>query len=305
MPWETQPLVYAPPPAPAELEAEVAAHQARHRRRLDALAALQSAEATLHDALSAALAPMEVPRSAWLERVLVRLRLIEPALPQAPLADQLWARHERATASVLALGHQLALLDQELVGVQADIAAIQQQVHSLSAGKIKAAAALASLDSRAAAAQRAAGEGAAARPSAALASQRWAVHRDEGRFTAAVERLRDVLLLHQEVQATFQQVSTVLEQLHGEASAALGGLNRRISALATEAAAAEIIEDAQAIDVLRESLGVLAESASTQATWMDRNIGSLSARLAALDTEAAERRRARREVEEALDAHRA
>ncbi len=294
----------APPPTPAELEAAAGAHQQRHRLRLDGLERLRQIEAELSEALDEALQPIPVAAEpSWLSRLLVSAGLLKLEVADPPAIETLWARHERALEKVRALSHHVDLLDRDLAQLAAEVPRLAERIRVLSMDRVKAEAheaALTSTRQRLSEQLAAGGASELLALGAQLDRALWEVRRDQGRLAAAVERLGSLKLLHQELQGILQGVSTGLEQLYLDASAALEGLNHRISGMAAEAAAAELGEGG-GLESLQHTLADLAVTAGKRATWLEHNLDSLSEKLAVLDAEAAERRRAREEVESALE----
>ncbi|MDG1482688.1 MAG: hypothetical protein P8R54_24060 [Myxococcota bacterium] len=294
----------APPPTPAELESAVGEHQQRHRLRLDGLECLRQLEVELSKALDEALQPITAAEEpSWLTRALISAGLIQPELTGPPALETLWARHERALEKVRALSHHVDLLDRDLAQLAVEIPQLTEQIRCLSADRVKAEAhevALASARQRSHdswGGERQLERGAIV---GQLDRALWEVRRDRVRLEAATARLVSLKLLHQELEGILQGVSTGLEQLYRDATVALEGLNHRISGLAAEAAAAAL-DEGGGLEALQHSLADLAVTAGKRAVWLEHSLDSLSEKLALLDAEAAERRRARAEVEQALE----
>ena len=290
----------ATPPTPAELEAAAEKYQERHRLRLDGLERLRQLEVELADALEEALQPIHATAtSSRLTRLLVSVGLLEPERASPPPIETLWSRHEHALEKVRALAHHIELLDRDLVLLEQEIPQLTERVRLLSVDRVKAEAFEVALMS---ALQRlpatpSDGEDPAQRDALEQALRQ--TRRERRRLAAAVERLRSLKLLHQELHEVLLGVSDGLQQLYSDANAALGGLNRRITGLAAEAAAAELGAGG-GLETLQRTLSELAITAGKRAIWLEGNLDSLGEKLARLDAEAAARRRAREEVEVAL-----
>jgi chromosome segregation ATPase len=294
----------APPPTPAELEAEAGTHQQRHRLRLDGLERLRRLESELSLALDEALRPIPAPAApSWLARTLASAGIRRLPDTGPPPIETLWSRHEHALEKVRALSHHIDLLDRDLARLGGEVSELAGRIRGLSMDRVRAQAHEASLVSARQHVSERLAEGVEAELAALgveLDEALWRTRRDQGRLSAAVERLSALKLLHQDLQAVLQGVSVGLEQLYLDASAALEGLNRRISELAAEAAAAELGEGG-GLEALQRTLTELAVTAGERATFLESSLGTLAGRLASLDAEAAERRRAREEVEAALE----
>jgi chromosome segregation ATPase len=303
---DQEPSYGSEPLGHAALEDRVAAAEERYRDRMQGLATLQQVEAELEAQLDRVFATDRHQRT-WFDDLAELLPFLGPTRPTPLRAEALQHQHQAALHQVRSLGHHLDALERDVAMVDAEIAALSEQV--VGAARDSETASRCERELREAVEQarreleNATGAGARELESAILRleAQVWSRHQEQRRFRVTEDRLAEMVRLHRELRELLHAVHGDLVGLQRAAAEAVETMGRQVGALAADASRRDLRDVTGAdVEALRQSLQRVSHLARDSAGYLSERSDALERELERLDRQARMRRRAEEEVERLL-----
>jgi hypothetical protein len=296
---------------PAALATRITDGVNRHRERFKKTERLQRANQVLEVELNAVIDP---PSKASGENLLARLPLIgrwfTPDSPvRPPLSEDIWARYEQALTHLRNLSHHIELMERDLV-------IMDQQARANHQGTLTATADRAVARHRVQTLKKLAIDIGAAKENPLLSdttqiklqgltieveAQSWRAQLDAERFAAAIEADTHLNQLQQDLRPHMVALHAQLSALHQRERITLTAFTPKLGALAAEAAVKDLAQETgTSIYALRQTLADVCGLAHDNAIFIASHLDQVDQRMAALDEDCAQRRRALEEVERSL-----